>query len=155
HGLAYERGQGSSVGSAAAVAASLATFAIGSETQNSLQTPASYSSVFGFKPTVGFVPRSGIVPLVPSQDSPGPLPRAAADAMLVLDAIAGPDARDPVSLLPERHSLDAPRIDGLAGVRIGVPRRAQADRPDFAAVLPGFKRVLNRLAQAGAIIVDP
>jgi amidase len=155
HGIVYERGQGSSVGSAAAVAAGLATFAIGSETQNSIQTPASYSSVFGFKPTVGNVSRSGIIPLVPSQDSPGPMTRSAADAMLVLDAIAAPDALDPISLLPERRSRDAARIDTLAGVRIGVPRRAQADRPDFAAMLPLFERVLTQLSQAGASIVDP
>src|SRR5690606_10893931 len=70
HGLEYGRGQGSSVGSAAAVAASLAPAAIGTETQNSIQTPALYSSVVGYKPTVGAVSRAGVVPLVPSQDSP-------------------------------------------------------------------------------------
>ena len=72
HGLAdYGRGLGSSVGSAAAVAAALAPIAIGSETQNSIQTPACVSSVFGFKPSVGMVSRAGMIPLVPSQDSPG------------------------------------------------------------------------------------
>ncbi len=73
----------------------------------------------------------------------------------MLDAIAGPDPRDPLSLLPERQARSAARLDGLAGVRIGVPRRAQADRPDFAPVLPLFERALSRLAQAGAVIVDP
>src|SRR5690606_35360529 len=69
HGLRYGRGQGSSVGSAASVAAFMAPAAIGSETQNSIQAPASYSSVVGFKPSVGSVSRAGVVPLVPSQDS--------------------------------------------------------------------------------------
>ncbi len=63
---AYGRGLGSSVGSAAAVASSLTPIAIGSETQNSIQTPACVSSVFGFKPSVGMVSRAGVVPLVPS-----------------------------------------------------------------------------------------
>jgi len=72
HGTAYGRGQGSSVGSAAAVAAGLAPYAIGSETQNSIQSPACHSSVVGLKPSVGRVSRAGMVPLVPSQDSPGP-----------------------------------------------------------------------------------
>src|SRR6185369_16484526 len=98
HGIEYGRGQGSSVGSAAAVAAGLAPAAIGSETQNSIQTPACYSSVVGFKPSVGMTSRDGVVPLVPSQDSPGPLARCIADAILVAAAIAGPDSRDTASL---------------------------------------------------------
>src|SRR5581483_2107650 len=84
HGIEYGRGQGSSVGSAAAVAAGFAPVAIGSETQNSIQTPACYSSVVGFKPGVALVSRNGVVPLVPNQDSPGPLVRSAEDAALVL-----------------------------------------------------------------------
>jgi amidase len=102
HGIEYGRGQGSSVGSAAAVAASLCMFAIGSETQNSIQTPASYSSVVGYKPTVGLVSRAGVVPLVPSQDSPGPLTRSVEDAALVASILAGPDMRDTASLLSSR-----------------------------------------------------
>ena len=74
HGVApYGRGLGSSVGSAAAVAARLVPVAIGSETQNSIQTPSCVSSVYGFKPSVGMVSRAGVVPLVPSQDLPGPI----------------------------------------------------------------------------------
>lgn len=153
HGIAYGRGQGSSVGSAAAVAAGFAPIAIGSETQNSIQTPACYSSVVGFKPSVGMVSRAGVVPLVPSQDSPGPLARCVEDAALVVAAMAGADVRDTATLA---HGMWEPeRLDSLAGVRIGVPRRCIADRPDMSAVVPLLEEVLSRLSRAGARIIDP
>jgi amidase len=156
HGIEYGRGQGSSVGSAAAVAAGLAPAAIGSETQNSIQTPACYSSVVGYKPSVGMTSRDGVVPLVPSQDSPGPLARCVADAVLIAAAIAGPDSRDTASfgfahaLLP---GAQPPSV--LKGVRIGVPRRQMAERPDFAPQMPLFAAALEKLGAAGAILVDP
>jgi amidase len=156
HGVRYDRGQGSSVGSAAAVAASLAPFAIGSETQNSIQTPASYSSVVGYKPSTGLVSRAGVVPLVPSQDSPGPLTRCVADAALVTAILAGADPRDGLTLLYTQSALpDTSRVVDLAGVRIGVPRRQVAARPDFADVMPLFEAALSKLATAGATIIDP
>jgi amidase len=156
HGIRYDRGQGSSVGSAAAVAASLAPFAIGSETQNSIQTPASYSSVVGYKPSTGLVSRAGVVPLVSSQDSPGPLTRCVADAALVTAILAGADPRDGLSLLYTQSALPDPgRVVDLAGVRIGVPRRHVAARPDFADLMPLFQAALAKLAAAGTTIIDP
>src|SRR5262249_17476529 len=136
HGIRFDRGQGSSVGSAAAVAASLAPFAVGSKTQNSIQTPASYASVVGYKPSTGFVSRAGVVPLVPSQDSPGPLARSATDAALVGSVLAGADARDSWTLLYAQSAMpDARQAADLRRVRIGVPRRQVAARPDFADVM--------------------
>jgi amidase len=156
HGIRYDRGQGSSVGSAAAVAASLAPFAVGSETQNSIQTPASYSSVVGYKPSIGLVSRAGVVPLVSSQDSPGPLARCVADAALVTAILAGADPRDSLTLIYPQSALPDPnRVVDLAGVRIGVPRRQVAARPDFADVLPQFEAALANLTTAGATIIDP
>jgi amidase len=153
HGVAYGRGQGSSVGSAAAVAAGFAPIAIGSETQNSIQTPACYSSVVGLKPSVGMVSRAGVVPLVPSQDSPGPLARCVEDAALVLAAIAGADVRDTGTLA--FRALEHERFESLAGIRIGVPRRCIADRADMNAVVSLLEDILSRLSRAGARIVDP
>jgi len=153
-GETYGRGQGSSVGSAAAVAASLAPIAIGSETQNSIQTPACASSVFGFKPSVGAVSRHGIVPLVPSQDSPGPLTRCMEDAVLLASVLAGPDPADALTMAQGR-SLSNLRPRDLRTVRIGVPRRTVVDRPELAAVLAVFERALSSLSAAGATIVDP
>jgi amidase len=155
HGIAYGRGQGSSVGSAAAIAAGFAPVAIGSETQNSIQTPACFTSVVGIKPSVGVVSRHGLVPLVPSQDSPGPIGRSVADAAAVLAAIAGADVRDGFSLAAAVAGGELERLDGIDGLRIGVPRRCIADRPDVAAVAPEFEAVLSRLSRSGARVVDP
>ncbi len=155
HGIEYGRGQGSSVGSAASVAASLCMFAIGSETQNSIQTPASYSSVVGYKPGVGVVSRTGVVPLVPSQDSPGPLARSVADAALIGWVLAGADIRDSASLFAQGTLPGSLLGTGLANVRIGVPRRQIADREEFAGVMPLFEAALANLSRLGAKIVDP
>lgn len=155
HGGEYGRGQGSSVGSAASVAASLAMFAIGTETQNSIQTPAAYSSVVGYKPSVGWISRAGIFPLAPSQDSPGPMTRSVADAALVASVlidVAMPNAMSPL-VHPSR--LSSLRATGLDGARIGVPRRQIAERPEFAHVSSLFEDCLAQLSRAGATIVDP
>jgi amidase len=151
----YGRGLGSSVGSAASVAAALAPIALGSETQNSIQTPASVSSVFGFKPSVGLVSRAGLVPLVPSQDSPGPLARSVEDVALLLSVIAGGDCRDSLSA---SAALDRPGMilaRNPRSIRIGVPRRTIADRADLADVMPVFESAISELAKAGVTIVDP
>lgn len=152
-GLPYGRGQGSSVGSAAAVAAGLCGFAIGSETQNSIQAPAVHSSVVGFKPTVGRLSRYGLIPLVPSQDSPGPLTRTVDDARLVYQTMAGADMKDTATLAD--FPLEYPRAGTLQGVRIGVPRRFIADGALIDSRKAIFSQLLAALAQAGAIIVDP
>jgi amidase len=153
HGGDYGRGQGSSVGSAASVAASFAMVAIGSETQNSIQTPAAYSSVVGYKPSVGMVDPSGVFPLVPSQDTPGPLTRNVRDAALVAAVMAGRMA-DPRSGISGQAPAAGPPAD-FSGLRIGIPRQQMADRADFTHLMPLFEDCLSRLAGAGAVIVDP
>lgn len=140
-GLRYERGQGSSVGSAAAVSARLCAFAIGTETQNSIQAPALHTSIVGFKPTVGCISCDGVVPLVPSQDAPGVLALNVSDAALVFQAMAGIDSLTMIS--------------SLQGLRIGIPRRFIADNVLTDARKPAFEHALQLLAQAGATIVDP
>ena len=157
HGIEYGRGQGSSVGSAAAVAASFAPLAIGGETQNSIQTPASYSSVTGFKPSLGALSRAGIMPLVPSQDAPGFIGRCVADIATATAAVAGADVRDAASMQwpIDQHDDTAQRVSKTSDLRIGVPRRAMADRDQFVDVMPQFEAALAGLARAGATIVDP
>jgi aspartyl-tRNA(Asn)/glutamyl-tRNA(Gln) amidotransferase subunit A len=88
---------GSSSGSAAAVAAGLVPFAIGSETSGSILTPAAYCGVTGLRPTYGLVSRHGAMALCWTLDKLGPLARSADDCALVLAAIAGPDANDPTT----------------------------------------------------------
>lgn len=150
------------MGSAAAVAARLCAFAIGTETQNSIQAPAVHSSIVGFKPTVGRVSRHGIVPLVPSQDSPGPLALTVDDAALVFEAMAGADTLDTATLAapaeagggahPGPLRPGGPRLEGL---RIGIPRRFVADGVMTEGAKAAFERALASLAGAGAVVVDP
>ena len=162
HGIAYRRGPygrglGSSVGSASSVAAGLAPLAIGGETQNSIQTPASYSSVVGYKPSLGAITRAGIMPLVPSQDAAGFIGRTVGDVAIATAAVAGADVRDAASMLwpIERQEGARTRIADMSQLTIGVPRRAMADREQFADVMPQFNAALASLAGAGATIVDP
>jgi amidase len=78
---------GSSSGSGAAIAAGLAPFAVGTETNGSIICPASLNGLVGIKPTVGVVPTQGVVPISASQDSPGPLARSVKDAALLLEVL--------------------------------------------------------------------
>ncbi len=151
----YGRGLGSSVGSAAAVAASLSPIAIGTETQNSIQTPAAVTSVFGFKPSVGRVSRAGVVPLVPSQDSPGILANSVDDIVLALSVVAGSDCRDTATLAAALGRDRKDQHAALQKIRIGVPRRAIADRADLKGVADQFEAVLSELSDNGVAIIDP
>ncbi len=119
---------GSSGGSAAAVAASLAPAATGTDTGGSIRQPAALCGLTGLKPTYGVVSRYGMIAFASSLDQGGPMAKSAADCALLLNAMAGFDMRDSTSL--ERSAedycrdIDAAR-DGdkpLAGLRIGLPR---------------------------------
>jgi amidase len=114
---------GSSSGSAVAVAAGLATAAIGTETSGSLLSPACQNGLVTVKPTVGLVSRAGIIPIAHSQDTAGPLTRTVHDAAILLNVLAAADPLDPATADLQRpadytSALDA---DGLRGARIGVP----------------------------------
>jgi amidase len=124
---------GSSSGSAAGVAASLAQVSIGTETDGSIVCPAGQNGVVGIKPTLGLVSRDGIVPISAEQDTAGPMARHAIDAALLLEVVAGADDADaatqeiPADLATNFSDL-AP--DALKGARIGVwtltPEQSQA-----------------------------
>ena len=144
---------GSSSGSGAAVAASLAAAAIGTETDGSITCPASMNGVVGIKPTVGLVSRTFVVPISHSQDTPGPIAHTVGDVALLLGIIAGADPLDPATRAAESHRPDASAVNlslSLAGVRVGVMPAPNA--------LPGVQALLasavRRLTAAGAIIVD-
>ena len=89
---------GSSAGSAVAVACGMAFAALGTDDGGSNRIPAQFTGVVGMKPTFGLVPRTGVIPTWPYLDTHGPLARTVADAALLLAAIAGPDASDPLAL---------------------------------------------------------
>ena len=116
---------GSSSGSGAAVAAALASGAVGTETDGSITCPAAMNGVVGLKPTVGLVSRTHVVPISASQDTAGPMTRNVADAAAMLQALAGTDPADPATAEVDRRKGDyvaALRPDALKGARIGVIR---------------------------------
>ncbi len=113
---------GSSGGSAAAVAASMAPAAIGTDTGGSIRQPAALCGISGIKPTYGVVSRYGMIAYASSLDQGGPMAHGAEDLALLLNAMAGFDARDSTSL--DRPAEDYTRAleTPLAGLRIGVPK---------------------------------
>jgi aspartyl-tRNA(Asn)/glutamyl-tRNA(Gln) amidotransferase subunit A len=113
---------GSSGGSGAALAAGLAYGALGSDTGGSIRIPASLCGVVGLKPTFGRVSRTGIVPHSWSLDHAGPLALSVRDAALLLNVLAGFDARDPGSADVPVPDFTAQLDAGIAGMRIGVCR---------------------------------
>ncbi len=130
---------GSSAGSAAAVAAGLVPYALGSETWGSIVSPAHRNGVTGLRPTLGRVSRYGAMPLAWSQDKIGPLCRTAWDCGWVLAALHGADPRDPATV-DAPFAWPPPRRTHLRGLRLGfIEPEVQADHPDRAAQLDALR----------------
>ena len=142
---------GSSGGSAAAVAAGAAPFALGSDTGGSIRQPAAFCGVTGLKPTYGRVSRYGLVAYASSLDQIGPLARDAADCALVLQAIAGHDPRDATSLPDPVPDYTAALAGDISGLRLGVPQEYFGDGMD-AGVRAAVTAAIDRLAALGAEI---
>lgn len=145
---------GSSSGSGAAIAAGLSWAAIGTETDGSITCPASVNGIVGFKPTVGLVSRTYIVPISSSQDTAGPMAGNVYDAALVLNAIAGPEPKDPATSNAGNHLADFTqglKSASLNGVRIGVLRKQVGSLPAVSAL---FAQALADMKSAGAVLVD-
>lgn len=145
---------GSSSGSGAAPAASLAAAAIGTETDGSITCPAAINGLVGFKPTVGLVSRTHVVPISQSQDTAGPMTRSVRDAALVLTAMAGADPADPTTAEADRYRKDYTvglSPDALKGKRLGVLRFALGPSPQTVKL---FEAALEDLKRAGAVLVD-
>jgi aspartyl-tRNA(Asn)/glutamyl-tRNA(Gln) amidotransferase subunit A len=148
---------GSSSGPAAAVAAGLVGFAIGSETRGSIIVPAAFSGVSGMRPTYGRVSRYGAMPVAWTMDKLGPMCRTASDCQLVLAAIAGFDSQDPSTIRtpyfpkPPRRQVKGRAV--LEGRRIGVLR------PDFktngdAEIEKIYSEAVETLRGLGAKLED-
>jgi amidase len=151
-------------------AASLWAANVGAETSGSLQIPALSNSLVAIKPTVGRISRHGIMPITLDQDTPGPMSRSVRDAAMLLGVMEGHDPSDPASGIcedsPSGLYLEALRVDGLKGKRIGIPRAYFYD----PLLLPGdahprggldpqrsqrMDAAITILKQEGAVVVEP
>ncbi|MGE7435545.1 amidase [Kitasatospora sp. NPDC001175] len=144
---------GSSGGSAVAVAAGAATFALGTDTGGSIRVPSALNGVVGLKPTYGLVPRHGVTSLSWSLDHVGPITRTVEDTALVLSALAGHDPRDPASLATSGPDYRPGGATELTGVRIGVPRNYYFDHVD-PEVEAAVRRATAELESLGAQLVE-
>lgn len=144
---------GSSSGTAAAVAASLAPLGVGTETDGSIVSPASLNGLVGLKPTVGRISRDGVIPIAHSQDTAGPMTRTVADAALLFGVMAGADAADGATTTSPPWPAVAPALsaDALRGARLGI---AKAYRSSFDEVDALFGRAVDALRAAGAEVID-
>jgi aspartyl-tRNA(Asn)/glutamyl-tRNA(Gln) amidotransferase subunit A len=149
----WDRGRvpgGSSGGSAAAVAAGSAPWAIGTDTGGSIRQPAALCGIVGLKPTYGAVSRYGMIAFASSLDQAGPFTRDVTDAALLFGAMAGQDPCDSTSIgLPEPVRL--PERTDLHGVRLGVPEELSGEGIE-PGVLASFNETLDRARELGASV---
>jgi Asp-tRNA(Asn)/Glu-tRNA(Gln) amidotransferase A subunit family amidase len=148
---------GSSGGTGAAVAASLAVVGTGSDTGQSIRSPASANSLVGIRPTRGLVSRSGVIPNSQTQDEVGPIARTVTDAALLLDVMAGYDARDPITAfgdgrIPKSYTHLLSK-DALKGARIGVMTNLFGEAERHREVNKAMDGVMARMESQGATFV--
>jgi amidase len=145
---------GSSSGSGAGVAASLAQVAIGTETDGSVVCPAGQNGIAGLKPSLGLVSRTGVVPISAEQDTAGPMARHVIDVAITLGALQGRDHSDPATLAyPKHQPTDYTKLlrpGALRGARIGVWRQSGTDSGVDAVV----QHSVDVLRAQGATVVD-
>ncbi|CAL5028571.1 unnamed protein product [Urochloa decumbens] len=150
---------GSSTGSAIAAATNMAAVTLGTETDGSILCPASLNSVVGIKPTLGLTSRAGVIPISPRQDTVGPICRTISDAVRVLDAIVGYDARDAIATkkasryVPRGGYMQFLRTDGLRGKRIGIPN-GFFNYPNGTVQNTIFRQHLDTMRKHGAILIE-
>lgn len=144
---------GSSGGSAAAVALSLAPFALGTDTGGSIRQPASFCGAVGLKPTYGLVSRSGVVAMASSTDVVGPITNSVDDAALVLDVIAGQDALDGTTIPRQESYLTPNSAFNLQNTKIGVIKEYFGDGLD-PDVRNKIELAIEDLKKAGADVVE-
>lgn len=147
---------GSSGGTAAAVTANFGLIGLGTDTGNSIRGPSSHNALVGFRSTLGLTSRHGIFPLYLRNDVGGPMGRTVTDATKVLQAIAGYDPKDPVTINAEGKVAENYeqylQADGLQGAKIGVLRQMMTDI--HPAVSQLAQKAIADLRQAGATVID-
>ncbi len=149
---AYVAG-GSSGGSAASVASGEVLGSLGSDTGGSIRQPASLCGIVGMKPTYGRVSRYGLVAFASSLDQVGPLTRDVADCAVMMNTIAGHDTKDSTSVAIPAEDYTASLIEGMKGIRVGVPREYFMEGLD-PEVEQTVMSCVDILSSAGAEVVD-
>jgi aspartyl-tRNA(Asn)/glutamyl-tRNA(Gln) amidotransferase subunit A len=144
---------GSSGGSAAAVAAGQAIWALGSDTGGSIRQPASYCGVVGLKPTYGRVSRYGLVAYASSLDQIGPITRDVTDCAIVLNAIAGYDRSDSTSIQAETPDFTQALVKNVKGLTIGIPKEYYGAGLN-SAVGKAIEEAIKQLTDQGAQVVE-
>jgi aspartyl-tRNA(Asn)/glutamyl-tRNA(Gln) amidotransferase subunit A len=144
---------GSSSGSGAALAAHLIPLATGSDTGGSVRNPASFCGIVGLKPTYGRISRTGIIPLSWSLDHAGPMARTVADTALLLQAMAGPDRRDPSAAQRSVPDYTAALGSDVQGVRLGIPRAYFFEAAD-PEVVNAVRQAIETMRQLGATVYE-
>src|SRR4051794_13596276 len=142
---------GSSGGSAAAVAAGLAPWALGSDTGGSIKQPAALCGVVGLRPTHGAVSRYGIVAFASSPDQIGPITKNGRDGALLSRTTAGGDACAPTTVeLPE--PVEIPDAAGVQGLRVGIPRQLNEAEGIEPGVTASVEAAIAKLEELGASV---
>jgi aspartyl-tRNA(Asn)/glutamyl-tRNA(Gln) amidotransferase subunit A len=137
---------GSGGGSAAAVSAGLAPWALGSDTGGSIKQPAALCGHVGLRPTYGTVSRFGVVAFASSLDQVGPVAKNVRDCALLYSIISGRDENDSTTV--EVPQVEVPTADDLEGLRIGVPREMN----DVAGIEPGVRDAVRRTIELAATL---
>ncbi len=144
---------GSSGGSAAAVAANLVPWALGSDTGGSIRQPSSLCGVVGLKPTYGLVSRYGLVAFASSLDQIGPITKDVEDAAMLLNIIAGHDERDSTSVKTDKKDYTKALVQDVKGLRIGVPKEYFGDGINDE-VKASVKEAIKKYEEMGAIVEE-
>lgn len=144
---------GSSGGSAAAVAANLVPWALGSDTGGSIREPASFCGIVGLKPTYGLVSRSGLVAFASSLDQIGPMTKDVEDSALLLNIIAGHDENDSTSVKKEKIDYTKNLKNSIQGMKIGVPKEffGEGINPE---VKKSLENSIEEYRKLGAIVEE-
>jgi len=144
---------GSSGGSAAAVAAQMATATLGTDTGGSIRQPASHCGCVGLKPTYGRVSRYGVIAYASSLDQVGPMTRDVTDCAIMLNAIAGHDPKDSTSVNVSVPDYTAALAGSVKGLKIGLPKEYYIDGLD-ADVQVAMSQAIETYKKLGAEFVD-
>lgn len=146
---------GSSGGSAVAIAANFAAGSMGTDTVNSVRSPASANNLVGLRPTTGLLSRTGVMPAALTQDMSGPITRSVADAAAMLGILAGVDAADPATAAASGHiEKDYTQFldkDGLKGKRLGLLKTNFGKDPE---VLKIMDKAIEDLKALGAEVIE-